>query len=228
MDENYEASRLFEVKDCTIIAIATGIRAQNLRELRDRLETIDKSSIYYHFWGGRLRSKFDDPEYINDFASWARHSLHDGILAERLGSINPIEFDSLEELRLELIDNIEQRLDESEFVPWAKADQQFAFITSQIVVFHTKKQVQKPEDFVKVMPKLSAGSIYYHFIDARRRTPERIDDLSKWLAGSNSKYTELIKDIARIDPYFASLTETQIQLTLIFNKHFGMINENIS
>ena len=48
----------FIVKDCALIAIATGIRAQNLRELRDRLRDIDLNCVYYHFWGGLLRPRF--------------------------------------------------------------------------------------------------------------------------------------------------------------------------
>ena len=67
----------FIVKDCTLISIATGAEAQNLRELSDRLQTIPPGCIYYHFWGNMLRSSFDEPEYPNDFAAWARRSLHD-------------------------------------------------------------------------------------------------------------------------------------------------------
>ena len=73
----------FIVKDCALIAIATGLRAQNLPELRNRIQEIPQACLYYHFWGGLLRSKFDDPEFPNDFAYWARHSLQDKILAER-------------------------------------------------------------------------------------------------------------------------------------------------
>ena len=76
---------VFLIKDCALAAIATGLHAQNLRELRDHLTDIHLGCIYYHFWGGLLRPHFDDPEYNNDFASWARHALHDVPLAERLG-----------------------------------------------------------------------------------------------------------------------------------------------
>src|SRR5687767_14391939 len=38
----------FVVKDCTLVAIATGRRAQNLRELRDQLQIVHPGSIYYH------------------------------------------------------------------------------------------------------------------------------------------------------------------------------------
>lgn len=39
----------FLIKDCALIGVATGKRAQNVRELRARLRDIDPKSIYYHF-----------------------------------------------------------------------------------------------------------------------------------------------------------------------------------
>ena len=97
----------FNIKDCALLVISTGKSAQNLRELRDNLIIIDPGSIYYHFWGTLLRPRFDDPEYNNDFASWIRHNLHDAILAERLGVVDPSEFNEIDDLRHELIDLIE-------------------------------------------------------------------------------------------------------------------------
>ena len=55
----------FEIKDCALIALATGKRAQSIRELKDHLSTISEDSIFYHFWGGLLRPRFDNPDYHN-------------------------------------------------------------------------------------------------------------------------------------------------------------------
>jgi len=212
----------FAIKDCALAAIAIGKRAQNLRELRDNLETIHQGSIYYHFWGGLLRPRFDDPEYNNDFAGWARHGLHDSRLAERLGVIDPTDFVDIEDLRRELIDVIEERLDESELIPWSKGDQQFHFIRSQIFVFDTYKRIDTPEELALAVPQMSISSIFYHFIDARRRTEESIDDFEAWLIGFGSKHKGLYNKIAAIDPYFISLSELRQQLTDLFNCHFNI------
>lgn len=110
------------VKDCALITIATVIRAQNLRELRDKLETIHHSSIYYHFWGRLLAPSFEQSEFNNDFAVWARHGLYDYVLAERLAVVDPTDFPTIESLRQELIEVIEQQLYESALVPWSKTD----------------------------------------------------------------------------------------------------------
>jgi hypothetical protein len=209
----------FAVKDCALIAIATGERANDLRELRDRLDTTRPGCIYYHFWGGLLRPSFDDPEYQNDFAVWAYHGLHDRFLAERLALVDPTDFYDLEDLRRELIEIIEERLDENELVSWTAAHQQFQFIRSQIVVFDTGIRINNPKELKELIPQLTVGSVFYHFVDARRRTPNKIDDFSEWLIGFADNYDELFEQIASLDPYFKSLTELRAQLGEIFKEY---------
>ncbi len=221
MSTNRTNNRPFVIKDCALIALASGVRAQNLRELKDRIQTIDPASIYYHFWGGRLRARFDDPEYSNDFASWSRHALHDRRTAEHLGAIDPTGMDNIEQLRQELIEVIEERLDQSPLVPWAKQNQQFNFITSQAVVFTTNKLLHKPIELAKAVPAMSLGSIFYHFIDARQRTPDQTDDFREWIAGLGSNHSDLLSEIANLDPYSPTLTEIRDQLSDIFKSYFG-------
>jgi hypothetical protein len=210
----------FVIKDCALSAIATGARAQNLRELADHLQTIHPGSIYYHFWGGLLRPRFDDPEYNNDFAAWTRHALHDQELAERLGVIDPAEYSDLESLRQDVLEVLEQRLDTADPHGWAERDNQFYFLRSQIVVFDTKQQIRKPEDLAMVAPALSVGSIFYHFIDARRRAPQGLDDFRAWLSRFDGRYTDVCTALAAVDPYFVPLTKLRDNLASIFRLHF--------
>lgn len=205
----------FAVKDCTLAAIATGRRAQNLRELRDHLLVVHPGSIYFHFWGGLLKPSFEDPEYNNDFASWARHALNDTKLAERLGVIDPAQFSDMEALRQEVVDQIEQRLDETEFLTWAKRDQQFHFIRSQIVVFDTRIRIKHPRELAPAVPNLTVGSIFYHFIDARWRSENQIDDFRAWLERFG-QCTDVCRQLAAVDPYFVTLVELRARLADVF------------
>jgi hypothetical protein len=214
-------TRDFAIKDCALTAIATGRRAQNLRELRDHLRTVHPGSIYYHFWGGLLRPSFVEPEYNNDFAAWVYRGLHDTILTERLAVVNPTDFDNLEELRQELIEVIEERLDEIEVVPWSRPDQQFHFIRSQIVVIDTHHKIVEPRELVTILPHLSISSIFYHFIDARRRTEDGVDDFRSWLVGFKEDYGDLSRRLAEIDPWFSSLTALREQLSEVFASFFS-------
>ena len=68
----------FSVKDCALVTIATGKKAQNLKEMREHLLNIHLGSVYHHFWGGLLRPRFDEP-----FWPEATHGLreqHPGFL----------------------------------------------------------------------------------------------------------------------------------------------------
>jgi hypothetical protein len=209
-----------EIKDCALIAIAMGKRAQSLKELRELLLAVPPSSIYTHFWGDLLQPRFEEREYNNDFAAWVRHGLHDKVLAERLALIDPTRFPDMEALRQELIEIVDDRLDESETMSWAGSDQQFEFIRSQIVVFRTSRNLTRPEQLAEVMEHLSVGSIFYHFIDARRRRADRRDDFRAWLGEFGDRYDGLCDALERVDPYFAPLIDLRTRLAEVLRSYF--------
>lgn len=209
----------FAIRDCSLVTMATGVQAQNLREFAAGLNTVPVDCIYHHFWGRFLRSQFDEPEYNNDFAAWAWHALHDRALAEKLSMVNPADFPNFEKVREELIDIVENRLDEGELVPWAKADQRFHFLRSQVIAFDAGLVCKTPAQLLEVLPKLANGSIYYHFIDARRRTPDHADDFSCWLMNLDPAWHPLAQALRDIDPYFSSLHELRRDITMTFVKH---------
>lgn len=211
----------FAIKDCAITSLATGHRAQNLRELRGIIRSISLDSIYCHFWGGLLRPRYYNREFKNDFAIWAMNALHDQTLAETLSVIDPTVHYDLEDLRRELLEVIEEHLDLTEHVPWARSDMQFHFMRTQLVVFSTRQVIHEPADFVEVVPRLSTGSIFYHFIDARSRTEDHNDDFRNWLTGLPSQYDDLILRLAHVDPYFGTLAQLRDQLAEIFQQYFG-------
>jgi len=211
---------LFSIKDCALVALATGKKARMLQELRSQLAEIDVASIYHHFWGGLLQPRFEEREYNNDFASWIRHGIHDPVLAERLAALAPADFTDLETLRREIIELIDTRMDEMEHLIWTRATGQFEFICSQIVVFDTGRRLEKPAELAAVMTDLTTSSIFYHFIDARRRTSDGRDDFSDWLTGFGDEFVTLQKQLAGVDPYFSSLSELRDELALLFTAYF--------
>jgi trehalose synthase len=215
----------FLVKDCALAVVATGRKAQTLRELRDILRDVHPGSIYHHFWGTLLRPQFAEREYNNDFASWCHNSLHDDRMAERLAVIDPADYSDLEALRQELIEVIEERLDETQQLLFAQGDQQFNFSRSVTVVFDTQRRLEYPEELVDVVPTLSVGSIFYHFVDARRREPASIDDFRAWLDAFGSEYEGLSADLATVDPYFESLFTLRQRLSEVFARHLSSRGE---
>jgi hypothetical protein len=209
----------FKICDSSLITFTTGVSAQNLRELRQGLLNVPEGSIYHHFWGRFLHPQFDEPEFNNDFASWVQHSLHDRILAERLSVVNPVEYNDLEELRTHLIDLIEERIDESELMEWKTGESQFTFLDSQLLVIDTDTILNNPSDLLNKIDGLSEGSIFFHFIDARRRTADNIDDFSNWLLNCGENFRDLVSNIEALDPYFSSLKHLRRMLTAIIHTY---------
>ncbi len=213
------ATDAFAIKDCALLTIATGKKATMLKELQMHLSTIDTDSIYLHVWGSLLEPQFEVREYNNHFASWARRGLHDDTLAERLAMVDPNDYADVNALRQEFLELIAERLEEREYLHWAQATEPFEFIRSTIVVFDTGKRVEKPHQLTALIPHLSTSSIFYHFIDARRRLPDSQDDFRFWLACCGEPYTELVHQLASIDPYFNSLVTIRQQLATTFERY---------
>jgi Family of unknown function (DUF5752) len=211
----------FLINDCALISIATGQKAITLFELRNNLTLVSLDSIYHHFWGSLLVPRFKEREFNNDFAGWVRHSLRDFVLAERLAVIDPAASNNLEELRQELLDLIEERLDENEPAGWTRGNRQFEFLRSQLVVFDANRRLEKPEDLAEQIPLLSTSSIFYHFIDARRRLSQGCDDFSQWLANLGDEHLILCKQLAAIDPYFSSLSQLRTELAALCKRYFA-------
>jgi len=187
----------FRIMDCALIPLATGQKAQNLKELRNLLREADAGCIYYSFWGGLLKPGFENPELID-----------------------PTEFDDLESLRRELVDVIEEHLDEIDVITWTRRDQQFNFITSQIVVFDAQRELTEPQELAAAVREMSSSSVFYHFIDARRRTEGSMDDFRTWLDGFGEHYRDLQEQLAEVDPWFSTLVELRHQLATLFEDYF--------
>ncbi|MFZ5432924.1 MAG: DUF5752 family protein [Calditrichota bacterium] len=211
----------FALKDCSQITISTGKHAYSLRELNTHLREVEIESIYQHFWGGRLAAQFDEPEFQNDFASWVSRGLHDQALSEQLGILNPTDYPDLEDLRTEIIDIVETRLAQQDFLSWMQVDHPFSFVRAQIVVFDTHRRLHDVHELAAAIPTISVGSIFYHFIDARRRDPIGKDDFRAWLDNFENEHDGLSEELAAVEPYFGSLTDLRAQLTDVFHKYLG-------
>jgi hypothetical protein len=137
-----------------------------------------------------------------------------------LAVLDPTTFNDLEELRQHLLEYIDDRLDESEYLQWSHSTQPFEFIKSLIVVFDTHITVEKPADMATYILDMSASSVFYHFIDARRRTEDKVDDFRHWLSCFGETYQALIERLATIDPYFSTLVELRWLVAEAFQQNF--------
>lgn len=203
----------FIIRDCTLLLKTSGLApALNLRELRERLAACSPTVLYHHFSETSLRPSFDDPEYHNDFALWAREQLRDRVLAERLGIVDPFSFLSLEELRTVILDVIDERLSEVPSVASVSLGHEFYFMESTMLVFDTGEAVPHPKDLHRAVTGMTNGSIFFHFLEARRRPPYGDDDFTAWLREWGDEWAAAIQSLRSIDIFFLNLAELRNEL----------------
>ncbi len=211
----------FEIKDSGLITLALGRTAHSLRELRDRVADVPIGSLKHHFLESLLRPSFDDPEFRNDFALWARDALRDDALAERLAVIDPNSLPDDDALRDALVEVLDDRLAEVDHPVTAQSSHAFQFLRSQIVIFATGLVAERPSDLARLAPGLSTGSVFFHFIDARLREPRGEDDFSAWLADWGEAGASARRHLAAIDPMFGSLVDLRERVAGALDACFG-------
>jgi hypothetical protein len=204
----------FIVMDCALLTRMSGLPpAYNLRELRDRIGVCSDQVLYHHFCETSLRATFDDPEYRNDFAVWARKNLADNVLAERLGIIDPYESESVATLRQMVLEILEVRLSElSPWVPTVRPGGEFYFMEAVTVAFQTSERVRRPSEMAEAIRHMTNGSLYFHFLEGLRRPPLHTDDFSAWLLEYGPEGEPYARALAGIDFYFKSLPALRDEL----------------
>jgi hypothetical protein len=210
----------FEVKDCALLARMSGLPpAFNLRELRERIAVCGENVLFHHYCETPLRATFDNPDYRNDFAVWSKLYLADRVLAERLGILDPYSFPSLGELRAATLEVIDERLGELTMIPWAHPGDEFFFMEATTVVFDTGIRIGHPRELAASIGAMTAGSVYFHFLEARRRPPLGRDDFTEWLLENDDseKNRPYIEALARIDFYFHTLPHLRRELAEVLS-----------
>lgn len=208
----------FKFMESALIPLATGIRAQTLRELYAGLTRVPDSSVYFHFWGRMVRPHISESEFNNDFASWVNSSLRDFKLAEALSAINPVKFQNFDDIRKVVLNILDKRLETEDFLSWKKSDRDFHFLACRKLMFETGRQTLSLEEFPTAVKHTSRESFFYHFIDGRRRSPECKDDFTVWLEQFSDVTADLRRKLKNVDSYLFSLTELQRQVFTIFDE----------
>jgi hypothetical protein len=214
----------FEVKDCALLARMSGLPpAFNLRELRERIAACSENVLFHHYCETTLRATFDNPDYRNDFAVWSKLYLGDRVVAERLGILDPYAFSSLGGLRAATLEVIDERLGESTMIPWARPGDEFYFMEATTVVFDTGIRISHPRELAPSIGGMTVGSVYFHFLEARRRPPFGKDDFSAWLLENDAggKTLPYVEALARIDFYFHTLPHLRKELVRVLSDPEG-------
>jgi hypothetical protein len=198
------AEHPFMFVGCWELREMLGRSARDEQQLLEAIEEIPLDSIYYHTHSFFLRHKYIAGPYPNDFATWAAIQVRDRVLGEKLGVLDPFEFNNLEELRAEIVSILEDHLSQLPVTPRVTYGEPFHFMQSHIVEIPTGLQAFTLTEFRENLAMVDAGSIYYHTFEAIIRLRRKKSDFARWIE-EQLELPELAQRISRIDPYMTSL-----------------------
>lgn len=179
-----------------------GKKAKNLQEFLDLLKEVPPSSVYYHTHRYLRQHHFLSPEPPNDFAYWVRGMLGDRVLAERLFSLDILDFKNIEELRATLIEVIEKHVSANPESVRRSVPPGYEFYFAKSVTFVLPLGIEACHlsEFFEALRKISIHSLYFHMFDSRLRLGRGENDFSLWLKIELEEY-ELATKISNLDPY---------------------------
>lgn len=192
----------FEFRQCISILKSTGRKAKNLRTLRDEIAMVSDECIFHHTYQYFLKGHI--LEYTNDFAQWVGESLEERALAEYLSNMDPYDFKDIRDLRDKLSNVIDDYLKTFPEPREAIPGDEFYFNETVTLIFPMGIRAKNLAEFLTAIKYIDAGSIYYHFFEARIRLGGGIDDFSRWIEDAFEK-RELAEKIRAIDPFMHDL-----------------------
>lgn len=178
----------------------TPFEADSLPSLLECLRRVDDSSIFYHFFHSLLRRHFLKAEYQNDFALWADHTLMEPALAERLATVDPMDFPTVRAAREKLIEYVGEFVGPSQSFSRVPTGKEFRFQESKSFSYPSGLQAATLEEFARVVRRISTESVFYHLVEARLRLNKKSNDFSIWLEQCWGQ-DELAREIEALNPF---------------------------
>ncbi|MCL4500453.1 MAG: DUF5752 family protein [Deltaproteobacteria bacterium] len=215
------AQNIFWFSEYLVMPQPTGKKAINLRELLQHLQEMSEPVLEYHLWQSRLTLTQTAVEYTNDFALWAAKALNDPNLAERLSSLDPFEYEEPAQIREALVDMLEEYLWDFPFNPEVRPGFELYFCEASSVIMPSGISAQTLRQFCAAIQTVGLDSVYYHFVEARRRLRDRkLDDFSHWIE-TNFDMPELVSGMRGIDIFFYTLSEIRDTILSLIKEHVG-------
>jgi len=198
------AEHPFLFTGCWELREMVGRSARDEQQLLEAIEEIPLDSISYHTHSFFLRHKYIAGPYPNDFATWAAIQVRDRVLGEKLGILDPYEFENLEALRTEIVNIIDEHLSQLQIIPRVIYGEPFHFMQSQIIEVPTGLEARTLTEFRKILSTVDASVVYYHNFEAILRLGRRKGDFALWIE-EQLDLPDLAQKISRLDFYMTSL-----------------------
>ena len=181
-----------------------GRSARDEQQLLEAIEEIPLDSLSYHTHSFFLRHAYIAGPYPNDFATWAAIQVRDRVLGEKLGILDPYDFENLEALRAEIVNIVDEHLSQLQIIPRVVYGEPFYFMQSRIIEVPTGLEARTLTEFRKILATVDISAVYYHNFEAMLRLGRRMGDFSLWIE-EQLHLPELAQKISRLDFYMTSL-----------------------
>lgn len=201
----------FEFCCCIELRQVLGLKAETEKELAGLIKQVSLDSIYYHTYGLLLRHRYRAGAFSNDFATWAAVQVGDRVLGERLAVLDPLSFDTLADLRDEIVSVIDSHLKSIVVVPRVVYGEPFHFIQSRIVAVPAGMTAQTLQEFRQAVSEVDDRTLYYHTLEARVRLKHGRNDFAAWLRDGLNLPT-LAARIGALDPFTGGLERVRTQM----------------
>jgi len=209
---------VFQFRSSASLEKLTGRKAYNLEDLLDLLKTCPDSSIFYHTFSAFLAMREAQAPYNTDFAIWVFRSLNEKALAEKLMAVDLSECETIESLRMRLIEIIESYREQKPDAFQRIADEPFYLYDIIKIVYLTDKFAYDLKSFRELLPTISIYSMCFHFIESRLRTQLHADDFSTWIEQSLN-IPDLAQMIRKIDINVYTLEGLRTRIIQVVDEH---------
>jgi hypothetical protein len=198
------AEHPFFFTGCWELREMVGRSARDEQQLLEAVEEIPLDSLSYHTQSFFLRHKYIAGPYPNDFATWAAIQVRDRVLGEKLGILDPYDFENLEALRTEIVNIIDEHLSQLQIIPRVIYGEPFHFMQSRIIEVPTGWEARTLTEFREILATVDASVVYYHNFEAMLRLGRRKGDFALWIE-EQLDLPDLAKKISSLDFYMISL-----------------------
>lgn len=217
IDFDARADAPFDFMDYEGLVMPTGLSAANLREFLELVRVAPLETLHHHLNRACLRHRFEVWDYPNDFAHWAAECLEDAALAEKLSVLDPFAEADLERAREAIVEVVEEHLDRTPMIPWARRGLEFHFSAGHYLALSSGLQAWTLGELRDALAAAPLNSIYFHFYEARLRGPgDDADDFSRWIADQFGT-GPIDEQLRRLDFYFFSLEELRRRVVAVFD-----------
>jgi len=179
-------------------------KARTLLQLLEGIRHCNDASIFNHTFQSLEQHHFLTEGFSNDFAQWALAACNEPQLGERLASLDINHYETLAEVRADLVKTLEAHLTHSPAAASRQAFEVFHFCEALTVAVPTEYEARTLTEFCSALRQVSVHTVHYHFVTARLREPLTVNDFSFWLEDSLG-LRELADRIDRIDIYTNTL-----------------------